>query len=385
MKRRSFIAASAAAAALPGAIGTAQAQKAQNTLRVTWRDAVPDVDPYRNSLRTGLVVSHEAWDMLAYRDPETFKNVPALATGWTQVDPLTLEFTLRDGVKFHNGDAFGADDVVYTIQTIQNDPKVAVPSNFSFWSGAEKINDHQVRLKLKAPFPAALEYLAMLTPIYPKMYREKVGPEGYSKAPVGTGPYRITRVNGSSSIEFERFEGYYAGAPKPKPAIKNLKIMEVLDAASELSAFIGGQTDWIWNYNPRPVRQPQHAAGQDRGARRLHATRLLAARRGGPQRCGQSAHQSQGAPSDLSRHRPQRHRAQFDAGRQPPGGRALLPEPVRLQPISCGCVRLRPCQGQGAAEGGRVRGTDSPPRCSPTCCPVSPQRCRAICGRWASL
>ena len=42
---------------------------------------------------------------------------------------------------------------------------VAVPSNFSFWSGAEKINDHQVRLKLKAPFPAALEYLAMLTPI----------------------------------------------------------------------------------------------------------------------------------------------------------------------------------------------------------------------------
>ncbi len=247
MKRRSFLAGSAAAVGLPAA---ARAQKAQDTLRVTWRDAVPDVDPFRNSLRTGLVVSHEAWDMLAYRDPDTFRNVPALATGWTQVDPLTLEFTLRPGVKFHNGDAFGADDVVYTIQTIQNDPKVAVPSNFSFWAGAEKINDHQVRLKLKAPFPAAIEYLAMLTPIYPKMYREKVGAEAYSKAPVGTGPYRITGVNGSSSITFERFEGYYEGAPKPRPAIKTLRITEVLDAASELSAFIGGQTDWIWNYNP---------------------------------------------------------------------------------------------------------------------------------------
>ena len=171
MKRRSFLAASAAAAAVPmapGAVGTAHAQKAQDTLRITWRDAVPDVDPYRNPLRTGLTVSHEAWDMLAYRDPETFKNVPALATGWTQVDPTTLDFTLREGVTFHNGDAFGADDVVYTIQTILNDPKVSVPSNFSFWSGAEKINDHQVRLKLKMPFPAALEYLAMLTPIYPK-------------------------------------------------------------------------------------------------------------------------------------------------------------------------------------------------------------------------
>ena len=247
MKRRSFLAASAAAAALPSA---AHAQKAQDTLRVTWRDAVPDVDPYRNSLRTGLVVSHHAWDMLVYRDPDTFKNVPALATAWTQVDPTTIDFTLRDGVKFHNGDAFGADDVAYTINTILNDPKVSVPSNFSFWSGAEKINDHQVRLKLKAPFPAALEYLAMLTPIYPKMYREKVGPEGYSKAPVGAGPYKITQVNGSALIEFERFEGYYDGAPKPKPAIKTLRISEVLDAASELSAFIGGQTDWIWNYNP---------------------------------------------------------------------------------------------------------------------------------------
>jgi peptide/nickel transport system substrate-binding protein len=250
MRRRSFIAASAAAASLPMLGESAWAQKSQDRLRITWRDAIPDVDPYRNSLRAGLIVSHEAWDMLVYRDPATFKNVPLLATSWTQPDPTTIEFTLRDGVKFHNGDAFGADDVVYTIQTVISDPKVSVPSNFSFWSGAEKINDHQVRLKLKSPFPAALEYLAMLTPIYPKMYREKVGPEGYSKAPVGAGPYRITRVNGSSEIDLERFDGYYAGSPKPKPAIKYIAISEVLDAASELAAFIGGQADWIWQYNP---------------------------------------------------------------------------------------------------------------------------------------
>ncbi len=281
MKRRDFLAASAAAAALPGG---AHAQKAQDTLRVTWRDAVPDVDPYRNSLRTGLVVSHHAWDMLVYRDPETFKNVPALATEWTQVDPLTMDFTLREGVKFHNGDPFGADDVAYTINTILTDPKVAVPSNFSFWSGAEKLGDHKVRLKLKAPFPAALEYLAMLTPIYPKMYREKVGPEGYSKAPVGAGPYRITRVNGSSLIEFERFDGYYAGAPKPKPAIKTLRITEVLDGASELSAFIGGQTDWIWNFNPDQFDNLKMLPGKTAvraGSMRLYYLQMDAAGRSG--------------------------------------------------------------------------------------------------------
>ena len=53
--------------------GPAWAQKAQDTLRVVWRDAVPNVDPYYNSQRTGLIVAHHVWDTLIYRDPETFQ------------------------------------------------------------------------------------------------------------------------------------------------------------------------------------------------------------------------------------------------------------------------------------------------------------------------
>jgi peptide/nickel transport system substrate-binding protein len=64
-----------------------------------------------------------------------------------------------------------------------------------------------------------MEYFAMALPIYPKAYREKVGGEQYSKAPIGTGPYKITAVNGSSSIDFERFEDYYKDSPKGRPAI----------------------------------------------------------------------------------------------------------------------------------------------------------------------
>jgi peptide/nickel transport system substrate-binding protein len=227
-----------------------QAQKSSDTLRVTWRDAVPDVDPYRNSLRTGLILAHEAWDTLVYRDPETFKILPALAKSWKFTDPTTLDFTLRPGVMFHNGDPFSADDVVYTIQSVMNDPKVMVPSNFAFIASAEKLDDMLVRIKLKTVFPAALEYFAMVLPIYPKSYREKVGPAQYSQKPVGTGPYRITAVNGSSGVDMERFDTYYADSPKGRPPIKYLKFIEVLDTAGELTAFIGGQTDWIWQFNP---------------------------------------------------------------------------------------------------------------------------------------
>ena len=55
---------------------TARAQKAADTLRVTWRDAVPDLDPYRNQLRAGFVLAHHVWDCLVDRDPETFQIRP---------------------------------------------------------------------------------------------------------------------------------------------------------------------------------------------------------------------------------------------------------------------------------------------------------------------
>jgi peptide/nickel transport system substrate-binding protein len=246
MKRRTFLGTAVAGAMLGQ---TAWAQKSSDTLRITWRDAIPDVDPYRNSLRTGIIVSHEAWDMLVYRDPESFKIEPLLATSWEFTDPTTLDFTLRPGVKFHNGDPFTADDVVYTFETLANDPKVAVPSNIAFIAGAEKLDELKVRIKLKTVFPAALQYFAMALPIYPKAYREKVGAAEYSQKPIGTGPYRITRVNGSSGIDMERFEDYYKDSPKGRPAIKYLKFQEVLDSAGELTAFISGQTDWIWQFN----------------------------------------------------------------------------------------------------------------------------------------
>lgn len=235
-----------AAALLPDA--PASAQKAQDTLRIAWRDAVPNVDPYYNSLRTGLVVAHQAWDTLIYRDPETFTLKPLLATSWRYIDDTTVEFELRPNVKFHDGSPFTADDVVYTVTTTLSDKQVSVPSNFSFIAGAEKIDDMRVRIKLKRVFPAALEYFAMVLPIYPKAYRERVGGD-YSKMPVGTGPYRITKVDGATQIEMERNEDYFDG-PKGKPPIRRLVIKEVADATGELTAILGNQVDWIWQFSP---------------------------------------------------------------------------------------------------------------------------------------
>ena len=73
----------------------ANAQKSADTLRITWRDAIPNVDPYYNQLRSGIILAHQAWDTLLYRDPETFQNKPLLAESYKWIDDTTLEFTLR--------------------------------------------------------------------------------------------------------------------------------------------------------------------------------------------------------------------------------------------------------------------------------------------------
>ena len=109
-RRTLLLAAASLALAAP-----ASAQKAADTLRITFTDAVPNVDMYFNSQRTGLILAHQAWDMLVHRDPATFEIKPSLATAWKFNDDNSLDLTIRQGVKFHDGSTLSADDVVYTI------------------------------------------------------------------------------------------------------------------------------------------------------------------------------------------------------------------------------------------------------------------------------
>jgi peptide/nickel transport system substrate-binding protein len=246
-----FGAAIVAAALLGAGASPATAQKSADTLRITMRDALPNIDPYYNNMRTGVVMHHQGWDALVYRNPDTFKLEPLLATEWKLPDTTTIEFTLRPGVKFHDGSPFTADDVVYTLNLVA-DPasKVSTPANYNWIDKAEKTGELSVRVKLKRSTPAALEYFALVLPIYPKAYREKVGAEAYAKAPVGTGPYKMTKVEPGVAIDFERFEDYWAGSPKGKPAIKKMSVRFVPDATTEMTELLAGRADWIWNLNP---------------------------------------------------------------------------------------------------------------------------------------
>lgn len=228
-------------------IPSAWAAKADDTLTYASDSEVENVSPYHNNMREGVILSAMAWDTLIHRNVGTGAYEPLLATAWKWESPTALLLDLRPGVTFHNGDKFGADDVVYTFNVVTGpDARIASRQNTGWIEKAEKVSDSQVRLRLKAPFPAALEYLAGPTPIYPAAYFRKVGLEGYSQAPVGTGPYRITAVNPGQGVAMEKNAAYFKDSPKGQPQIGKVVFKVIRDPEARSAQLMTGEVDWIW-------------------------------------------------------------------------------------------------------------------------------------------
>ena len=107
-----------ALAGVLAAAAPALAGKRDQSVKFAYDQAPENVDPFFNNVRIGVIIGQHVWDTLVYRDPNTNEYKGQLATAWRQVDDKTLEFDLRQGVKFHNGEEFDADDVVYTLNFV---------------------------------------------------------------------------------------------------------------------------------------------------------------------------------------------------------------------------------------------------------------------------
>ena len=167
------------------------ADKASETLNVAFTKELENVDSYFNSSREGVVLQRAIWDGLIYRNPETNEYVGNLATSWEWIDDTTLEFKLREGVTFHNGEAFNADDVVFTVNFVANEENgVKTQRNVNWMKSAEKIDDYTVRIHLKEKFPAAIEFLSGPVSMYPNEYYAEAGPSG-----MGLGAERLISFN----------------------------------------------------------------------------------------------------------------------------------------------------------------------------------------------
>ncbi len=165
-----------------------------------------------------------------------------LATSWEQVDDLNFIFTLRQGVKFHNGEDFNADAVVFTFDRLLDESK-ASPQRFNYTAieRFEKIDDYTVRMVMNAVDPVIISKLSGYgAAIVPPGFVQEQGDEyvGSTSIP-GTGPYQIVEYKRDNSLTLEAFDGFWGEAPK----IKTVTYRIIPDDATRLAEFLSGGVD----------------------------------------------------------------------------------------------------------------------------------------------
>ena len=166
---------------------------------------------------------------------------PCLAESWRESpDGLVYEFKLREGLRFHNGDPFTAEDVKFSFHRYRG---VSAKLLHERVKAVQVIDPHRVRFVLHTPWPDFLAFYA--TPatgaawIVPKKHIERVGEDGFGRQPVGLGPYRFVRMNPGVELVLEANEQYW----RKKPSIKRIVIKGVPDRTTRLSMLKTGEAD----------------------------------------------------------------------------------------------------------------------------------------------
>ncbi len=163
---------------------------------------------------------------------------PSLAESWSESeDQRVYEFTLRKGVKFHNGDPFTAEDVVFSFKRAKGAQLHEKVKEVVI------VDPHKVRFVLHEPWPDFMTFYGTLASaagwITPKNYFEKVGPDGFKKHPIGLGPYKFISNTPGIELVMEANESYW----RKVPSVKRLVFQSIPDSTTRLAALHRGEVD----------------------------------------------------------------------------------------------------------------------------------------------
>ena len=236
-------------------IVTATAPPTRQVLTVALPSAPTSIDPADHRSRESETVIRNMFDGLVTRDTASGVHME-LATSTTWLDDQTLEIKLREGVKFHDGSALTADDVVFTFERIIKENAIEYPDPHTSprkgliapLVSVEKKDDYTVVMHFTGAWPPALQMLVHQQ-ILPKAYLEKVGTEGFLKNPIGAGPFKFVSSKGMDQFVMARFDDYYGGAPDLAPVgpacVAEVVFRVIPEASTRVAALLAGEVDII--------------------------------------------------------------------------------------------------------------------------------------------
>ena len=236
---------------LPGPLGAVAPAKAQSggTLRCGWSGVgeIVTLDPAQINQVLQFQIASNVLSGLTHINAQLIAEGD-LAESWeVSEDGLAWTFKLREGVTFHNGDPFTADDVLFTYAR-SKDPQQSIHSRtLSNVQALDKLDDHRVRFTLAQPQASFLvktleRSSGRAMTIVSRGALESMGTSDYGLRPVGTGPFRVVRHQLGQSVFLERFEDYY---DPERPKLDAVEILPILDAEPLAAALEAGDIQLI--------------------------------------------------------------------------------------------------------------------------------------------
>lgn len=189
-----------------------------DTLKVATDSPVASLDPYFHNETPTNSATYNIFDGLMNFDKD-LNPYPVLAKSWRRLDDVTWQFILEKNVRFHNGNPFTADDVVYSIHRARHGKVSKFKSVVSAIERVEKVDDHTVNIKTFGPYPVLLRKLSYIR-IMDKEYSQYLSDRDLGQLPVGTGPYRLESWYPGKVLRLKANHDYFRG----KPAIDRVYI-----------------------------------------------------------------------------------------------------------------------------------------------------------------
>ncbi len=207
--------------------------------------------PVTKDLQKSTDVMSRAVFVHVYDSPMEFGTngdvLPSLAESWEFINPTTLQLTLRQDVKFHNGKTMTADDVVASLNRLRIVPESQ--TMYANISNVERVSDDKVNVLLNRVFPSIVGYLAHpKAAIYPLEEVEALGTNTV-ETPIGTGAYQYVDLIHGDRVILKAFPEYWAGAP----AIENLEYRVIVDESVRAISIEAGNIQGVMDVAPSQV------------------------------------------------------------------------------------------------------------------------------------